>query len=210
MKTINIPLSAIKKDPDEFYPTPTWCTHALVDWLSDHVQSWKDLQNIMRYKSFLEPCIGNGSILFALQEKGLFLESPIKGVDIKPKINITQPFLNITKNDFLSKDVEVHEDVCITNPPFALAEPFLRKILPVCDFTAFLLKLSFLESQERYSFFQKHSPPDTLLVLSDRPSFTGHGTDAQAYGWFIWCNYEINKPLFPRGIFCIEKPKYHR
>lgn len=48
-----------------------------------------------------------------------------------------------------------------------------------------LLRLAFLESKKRCDFWQKH-PVSKLYVLSERPSFTGAGTDATAYAWFVW------------------------
>lgn len=48
-----------------------------------------------------------------------------------------------------------------------------------------LLRTAFLESKKRYNFWQKHLL-NKLYVLSQRPSFTGKGTDATSYAWFIW------------------------
>ena len=50
-----------------------------------------------------------------------------------------------------------------------------------------LLRTAFLESKKRYDFWQRH-PVSKLYVLSQRPSFTGKGTDATSYSWFIWDN----------------------
>jgi hypothetical protein len=77
-------------------------------------------------------------------------------------------------------------DLLITNPPFSLAMEFIlhaRKIFPGTPL-CFLLRLNFLESQKRASFF-KTAMPD-VYVLPKRPSFMGNGTDATGYGWFIW------------------------
>ena len=48
-----------------------------------------------------------------------------------------------------------------------------------------LLRTAFLESKSRYEFWQKNKL-NGLYVLSKRPSFTGNGTDATSYSWFIW------------------------
>jgi len=50
-----------------------------------------------------------------------------------------------------------------------------------------LLRTAFLESKKRYSFWQKHTLSG-LYVLSQRPSFTGKGTDATSYAFFIFNN----------------------
>lgn len=52
-----------------------------------------------------------------------------------------------------------------------------------------LLRTSFLESKNRYEFWQRY-PLNGLYVLNKRPSFTGHGTDATNYAWFVWNNSE--------------------
>jgi hypothetical protein len=50
-----------------------------------------------------------------------------------------------------------------------------------------LLRTAFLESKKRYEFWQKHKL-NGLYVLSQRPSFTGKGTDATSYSFFVWNN----------------------
>ncbi len=75
------------------------------------------------------------------------------------------------------------------NPPFKLAEAFVRKALaevkPGGEVWA-LLRLAFLESKERYPFWQEHHA-DALHVFSKRPSFTDNGrSDQTAYVWIGW------------------------
>ena len=50
-----------------------------------------------------------------------------------------------------------------------------------------LLRLGWLETQDRYPFWCAH-PNVSLITLRDRPKFVGNGTDFAAYGWFIWSN----------------------
>jgi hypothetical protein len=47
-----------------------------------------------------------------------------------------------------------------------------------------LLRLNFLGGAKRTAFLRAR-PPD-IYVLPNRPSFTGHGTDACEYAWFVW------------------------
>ena len=42
-----------------------------------------------------------------------------------------------------------------------------------------------LKSKARYEFWQEN-PLSRLYTLSKRPSFTGKGTDATSYSWFMW------------------------
>ena len=43
---------------------------------------------------------------------------------------------------------------------------------------------------ERFEFWKRHKP-SALFILSDRPSFTGQGTDSSVYAWVVWCDPKI-------------------
>ena len=71
-----------------------------------------------------------------------------------------------------------------------MAIEFIEKFFEIADENTeivMLLRTAFLESQKRHDFWQKH-PVSKLYTLSKRPSFTGKGTDATSYSWFIWDN----------------------
>lgn len=78
------------------------------------------------------------------------------------------------------------------NPPYSAAEAHVRHALilrdPQFGAVAFLLRLGFLESQQRAPLWREH-PASKVYVLSERPSFTGGGTDNSAYGLFVWANW---------------------
>ncbi|QXL90608.1 hypothetical protein [Salmonella phage NINP13076] len=49
-----------------------------------------------------------------------------------------------------------------------------------------LLRIGFLESMKRWEWWQEN-PISSLLILSQRPSFTDDGkTDGSGYAWFVW------------------------
>lgn len=75
----------------------------------------------------------------------------------------------------------------VTNPPFSLALEFVQHALKLSPHVFMLLRLNFLASRSRQSFWQANEP-SALFVLSKRPSFTGKGTDATDYAWFYWGN----------------------
>ena len=78
----------------------------------------------------------------------------------------------------------------ITNPPFSIAKQIIEHCFELADEHTeiiMLLRLGWLETQDRYSFWRKHSNV-SLITLRDRPKFIGNGTDFAAYGWFIWSN----------------------
>ena len=93
--------------------------------------------------------------------------------------------------DFLAVDVDApySKDLTavVTNPPYSLAEKFIRharKLCPHADLV-FLLRLAFLASAKRLPLWQDVGIPD-VYVLPNRPSFTGGGTDSADYAWFVW------------------------
>ena len=156
---------------NDFYPTPVECVEALLLQL-----------NLRDDLSYLEPCRGSaeGSIYSRLPKGTLWAELS-EGVDY------------CTVNRY-------EADVCITNPPFSRALTFLQKSLKECGTVVYLLRLNFLGSQSRKAFWEQN-PPSHLYVLSKRPSFTGRGTDATEYAWFVWDRKGICKK--PPGIYVL-------
>ena len=134
-----------------------------------------------KYKTALEPCKGDGRIVSFLENKGIdtYWAELSEGIDY-----LTTPFDNV--------------DLILTNPPFSLAQEFIEKAHSEADTIIMLLRINFLGSQKRKEFWKKY-PVNSLFVLSKRPSFTGSGTDATEYAWYVWDR--TNK--IPRGIFHI-------
>ena len=133
-----------------------------------------------------EPCRGDGRIVSFLENKGLHTTS----TEIREG------------QDFFDWDEET--DLIFTNPPFSIAQEFIEHSLPRAKCVVMLLRINFLGSKKRYDFWKKH-PLDALYVLSKRPSFTGKGTDATEYAWFVWQDKEYVKPgihhvAYPEGL----------
>jgi len=106
------------------------------------------------------------------------------GVDfLKPSIYDTMPF-----------------DGIIMNPPYKHALEFIEKSLTIAPTVCAFLRLSFLESEGRYEFFQRR-PPSIVGVFSDRvPSaknadFEKYSGSTVAYAWFIWQGTSTGDPV---------------
>jgi len=97
-----------------------------------------------------------------------------------------------TQTDFVAARHGKPFSLILGNPPFSHAEDHVRAALAIRDprfgAVAFLLRLAFLESADRKPFWEEH-PASKIYVLSERPSFTGGGTDSAAYGFFVWANW---------------------
>lgn len=134
-----------------------------------------------KVKSFVEPCRGDGVIYNKIPE------------------GIIKDFAEIREGrDYLRETYK--SDLVITNPPFSIALDFLQKSLSESTSVVYLLRLNFLGSQKRKEFWNTN-PPTHIFVLSKRPSFTGKGTDATEYAWFVWDSSSIIKR--PPGVYVI-------
>lgn len=95
--------------------------------------------------------------------------------------------------DFLSPDIFkrlfVGFDWIITNPPFALAEEFIRKAASLGKPFAFLVKSQFWHAKRRLSLFDEF-PPSYILPLTWRPDFffkDDHGgSPLMDVMWCVW------------------------
>ena len=91
--------------------------------------------------------------------------------------------------DFLKTNLIVNN--IVTNPPYKLAEQFVRKALQSVDKkVAMFLRLNFLESQTRFKMF-KELPLEWVLVFSKRQTLHPEGVIVTtggtiAYAWFVW------------------------
>lgn len=201
----------------DFYETPEWVIARLLD-------VWRPAPNAL----MVEPAFGNGAIVEAVQKlvPGSttfdWLGYDIRESAFESRENVIfqqHDFLSLAPQDFLSVDWsarilpnERSVKHVITNPPFSLAEEFLRqsrKLYPEADLV-YLLRLNFLASKERLGLWRDLGVPD-VHVLPNRPSFTGEGTDSCEYAWMVFRAWNeshlLRKPS--EGILTIlpETPK---
>lgn len=142
---------------------------------------YENLELDWNFTTAHEPCRGDGCIQFFLEEE--------KGIPCSySEINEGRDFF----------DWNDHVDLILTNPPFSLAQEFIEHSLAHADTVIMLLRLNYLGSIKHHEWWKEHSP-DALHVLSKRPSFTGKGTDATEYAWFLWGNV---KP----GVYFVGPP----
>lgn len=159
-----------ERKPHDLYPTPAPAIDALLGAM-----------NVRPWMLFHEPCLGTGAIYNRIQCRH------------KSYCEITDGI------DYLTHAAPQRYDLIITNPPFSLALEFLQKSLQEADTVIYLLRLNFLGSQKRRPFWRENRPSH-VLVLAERPCFTGDGrTDSIEYAWFCW----------DRGGFVTVEPGVH-
>lgn len=168
-----------KRLPNDAYQTP--------DYTIDSLFSVLDIPPKI---TFLEPCKGEGNIFYRDELWNSYKE-----------------YCEIDHDkDYFNYKPSTAVDLIITNPPFSLAEEFLRKSILEARNVIYLLRINFLASKKRQQLWEDIGTPNKLLVLSARPSFTGEGTDSQEYAWFCWDKDGIvNRP---EGISILPYLKY--
>lgn len=154
-------------DGPDFYPTPEWATHALVDNEPLEGRIW-------------EPACGDGTMVRVLRDSG----RPVDASDLYDRgygeIGI----------DFLKSSRTV-ENV-VTNPPYNSAEGFVEAGLRQATHkVCLLLRLAFLEGANRQRTIFATTPPARVWVFSERITFypagaVVKGSGTTAYAWFVW------------------------
>ena len=136
----------------------------------------------------LEPSAGNGNICRVI--KSYYPNKNITALEIREEEleSLYKCADEVIIDDYLQLDMKSKYSIIVGNPPYSKAIEFVNKSLKLLDgngILIFLLRTAFLESKSRYKFWQEN-PLSGLYTLSKRPSFTGRGTDATSYSWFIW------------------------
>jgi hypothetical protein len=122
--------------------------------------------------TFLEPCRGDGAI-----------------ANLIPP-HVEQHWAEIEDGRDYLEHAWRDLDLIITNPPFSLALEFLTKSLREARTVCYLLRLNFLGSGCRQSWWNSNRPTH-VLPLAQRPRFALNkhgklGSDATEYAWFCW------------------------
>ena len=163
--------TAYKRNASDFYPTPPEATQALLDFLM-----------LPKGTTVWEPACGEGHMVEVLKQNGL----EVIGTDIQ------------TGTDFLQEDPPDGVLWIITNPPFSLAEQFIRKANEHNVPFAMLLKSQYWHAAKRVSLFSDITPA-YVLPLTWRPDFLfktrGKGAPLMDVIWCVWIP-GVNKTLY--------------
>ena len=112
--------------------------------------------------------------------------------------------------DFLKSSIDA-ADWIITNPPFSLAEAFIRRAAELGKPFAFLVKSQFWHAKRRLSLFDKF-PPSYILPLTWRPDFLFKERNGKKGGsplmdvmWCVWLTPQMQGTQTSYQL--LEKPK---
>lgn len=169
--------------PHEFYATPRKTVESLINEFSDY-----GIDIIKCGLMMGDPCAGDSAIITPFVKQGLTEPSQWEWAEIREG------------RDYLKGGMTGPVDCVITNPPFSLATQFIDRSLKDSLFAAYLLRLNFWGSRKRKEWWQGKEPTHQF-TLAERPSFTGKGTDATEYAWFVWDRLGLCKR--PPGMYVI-------
>ena len=163
---------ALKSRGDDLYETPPVAVQALADeyQLPDNI--W-------------EPACGPGAIVSVLRQAGHSVKASdlvdwgcqgaSTGIDFLMELNAPDGY-----------------DTILTNPPFKLADQFVRQSRILVPTTIMLLRLAFLEADCRTDILESGDLARVIVFRKRLPMMHRHGWEGKktdnmvAYAWFIW------------------------
>ncbi len=171
-----------EREPEDTYVTHPWCVARFLEKYSIPLGS-----------TVCDPCAAGGELLAAIKAlrpdlklyafeikeheapklEALRDEGVIEGYLIGDFRELVKEFTDDTRFDFV-----------ITNPPYSLAREMIEASLRAAKVAAHLLRINFLGSQKRVDFIKSTRPG--LKILPNRPGFTGWGSDATEYAFFVF------------------------
>lgn len=156
----------------DFYPTPKVAIEALIRIEEDSIP-WV----------IWEPACGDGAIVEPLKNSGRTVIAT----------DLVDRGCGVGGIDYLLTSVPDRRiGGIITNPPYRLAQAFLEKAIQEVPYSAWLLRMNFVESMSRLPFF-KSTPPARIWVSSRRlPMMHRAGWEGPiapsntCFAWFVF------------------------
>ena len=160
-----------ERENKDFYPTPWEATQALINFCKE---------NDIDLGLIWEPACGDGAMAHVFEANQYIV--------------LSSDIVMGEEYDFLKMKKPQGVKSIITNPPFFLAEDFIRKATREADICAFLLKCQYWHSAKRYDLYQS-CPPAFELDLTWRPDFLekkrgSKGSPTMDVTWFLWIKGE--------------------
>lgn len=137
----------------------------------------------------LEPCVGEGHLARVLEKYGCDVDC----IDL-----VDRGYPNTIIHDFLTYRSSIKYNCVVTNPPYSLAEEFIRKsmsLLKPKGICCMFLKIQFLEGAKRKIFYEEY-PPKYIYVFRNRMATWNNGKELDPKGkrwattichaWFVF------------------------
>lgn len=167
----------------DYYPTPPFATTALCNFLK--------LRHELGSMLVHEPAAGGGHMVEVLNN--YFWHVFASDVADYGQGYMVADYLTMPQPHKWEGSMK-YADWIITNPPFALAERFIRRAIHQASVgVAMLCRLQFLETTGRWARLFVIDPPTDVLVFSSRLTFAEgkigdkrQDRSAASYAWFVW------------------------
>lgn len=166
------------------FPTPPWATRALCEFLR---YNGYQLENC----TAREPAANRGHMVRPLREYFASVEA----------FDVHDYGAGFPVADYLYPLPLSKVDWTITNPPFRLAEAFIKRASETSDHGfAMLTRVAFIEGVGRYERIFSCNPPSYVLqfterVVMHRGRLAPEGSTATAYAWLVWIDGEDGTQL---------------
>lgn len=164
----------------DFYATPAWVTRVLLEQVTlDKV--W-------------EPACGDGAMAKVLAAAG----KDVAATDLYDRGYGTPGIDFLKAQDPTSRDI-------VTNPPYALADAFVRHALALTEqhraYVCMLLRHEWDAGVTRNDILAPGTRFRAKIVLTDRPRWI-EGTKMRPrhnYAWYVWAGAPVDFPTLLRG-----------
>lgn len=175
-RVTGVAIDRTNREKDDFYPTPPEGTHGLLMKETFDGAIW-------------EPACGDGAIARPLEKWGYKVIAT----------DLVDRGYGTPRVDFLMEHKSLAPNI-VTNPPFKMVAPFIRKALDLSTGkVAMLLRLACLEGTERRKIYDE-SPLARVWVFSRRLTMKRGGYEGGetggmlAFAWFVWEHGYTGKP----------------
>lgn len=165
------------RNQNDFYETPAFATHLLL-------KEFRDIFDLVKDGVWAETAAGNGAIIKAVEDWGYHPTWHAVEIDSERRKRVKH--LDIPRDRLIVDDMGIYQmwappprvDVIITNPPYSVAEEFIRRSINQAPVIAMLLRLNFLGAVERGPLYKMWKPD--LGQINPRPF-----PDSCEYAWFV-------------------------
>ena len=161
------------RKPADLYPTPKDCTYSLLPHIAHLLPADAKIW---------EPACADGMMVDPLREFGY----NVMATDLRPGVKGGAGGI-----DFLDPTSAYHSqtyDGCMTNPPFGIAEQFIRRAIQEAPVAVMLLKAQYWNTKNRKKLFRE-TKPLMELNLTWRPAFLAEergNSPLMDCSWMVW------------------------
>lgn len=175
--------ASIRDRKDDLYETPIQAISALLK-----------VESLPHY--IWEPACGRGAIAGPLVQAGHAVAAS----------DLVDHGYGLNGIDFLMEwKLPPNCQAIVTNPPFKLANEFVRHAIDLCPLVIMLLRLSFIESEIRSDILDNGKLSRVYcfkkrLPMMHRDGWTGPKTEhsSMVFAWFVWDRAQTGPTLLSR------------